>query len=78
MRPSEKLSKDTHQLVTAKQLEEAYNDKNVRKFIFLFELYIRQHPDIEQKVDERLYGSMANYKEIQIGDKVPFFTMEKS
>lgn len=34
MKSNEKLSKDTHQLVTAKQLEEAYNDKNVRKFIF--------------------------------------------
>lgn len=78
MKPSEKLSKDTHQLVTVKQLEEAYNDKNIRKFIFLLELYIRQHPDIEQKVVERLYGSMANYKEIQIGDKVPFFTAKES
>lgn len=34
MKPSEKLSKDTYQLVTVKQLEEAYNDKNIRKFIF--------------------------------------------
>lgn len=68
MKSNEKLSKDTHQLVTAKQLEEAYNDKNVRKFIFLLELYLCQHP----KIAERLYDSLVDYREVSIGDKVPF------
>lgn len=62
--------------ITVEQVRETYQAKDLVACVDLLYKYIEQNPSIEQRIIEeasnKLAEGLVNYREIGLGDTVPF------
>ena len=62
--------------VVVEQIREAYRTKDLTACMDLLYKYIEQNPTIKQQIIEKVSNKLAeglvNYREISLGDAIPF------
>ncbi len=62
--------------VAFEQIKEAYQAKDNYKLTNLMFIYIEQHPDIKQKIVEKImlhfFDNLVDYRKVGLGDSMTF------